>query len=98
MKKLLYFLGFFILLLSFSSCKEESLQKTDLPIEVVNLKEVNKFDTLLVVETKERVYTFENKTEEYQGSYVKNNDYGWVTFLAVVFLFLGFVLGLTISS
>ena len=47
--------------LTLMSCNQPSLVKTDLPIEVVSLKEAKKFDTILTINTDMRVFTFQNK-------------------------------------
>lgn len=48
MKKLLFIL---MVTMTLMSCNESSLVKTDLPIEVVSLKEAKKFDTILIINT-----------------------------------------------
>lgn len=58
MKKLLFIL---MVTLTLMSCNQPSLVKTDLPIEVVSLKEAKKFDTILTINTDMRVFTFQNK-------------------------------------
>lgn len=91
MKKLL----FIFTVLFFTACTEQTVQKKDLPIEVVNLKETKKFDTLLVIETEKSVYQF-NQNQEYIGKMSKTNEDFFGGFLILVVLFLFFLIILAI--
>ena len=77
MKKLLFLL---MVIMTLMSCNQPTVTKTDLPIEIVSLKEAKKFDTTLTITTDSRVYIF-SKQEEYQGSYGKQDA-------AIVFVIL----------
>ena len=72
------------------SCNQPSLVKTDLPIEVVSLKEAKKFDTILTINTDMRVFTF-SKQEEYQGSYRKTDEKGGMAIIIVVLIMVIFL-------
>lgn len=88
MKKLL-----FIALLAISACNTVD-KKESLPIEVMNLKEVKKYDTILTIETNIQVHQFD-KNETYIGSYPKSSD-GVPMF--VVGICVGIILCLIIYS
>lgn len=78
-----------ITIIIFSSCKEPTINKSELPIEVVNLKEVNKYDTTYTITTSEKVFVFNNK-KEYVGSYHKNQE-------IIVFVAIGFFMACTVG-
>jgi hypothetical protein len=84
MKKLLFIL---MVTLTLMSCNQPSLVKTDLPIEVVSLKEAKKFDTILTINTDMRVFTF-SKQEEYQGSYSKSDEKGAMFIIIIVLIMI----------
>ena len=86
MKKLLFIL---MVTMTLMSCNESSLVKTDLPIEVVSLKEAKKFDTILTINTDMRVFTF-SKQEEYQGSYSKTNGEKGLALILIAILLIVF--------
>lgn len=79
---------------SLASCKEnkQTIQKINLPVEVERLKELQSYDTILQIQTNNRVYQFTNKTE-YIGSYEKvqqvsnTSDY-ILTCIAIVIFFI----------
>lgn len=91
MKKLLI-LTIAIIGLSITSCNEPTVQKTDLPIEVVTLKETAKFDTIYSIETEKKTYLFNNK-HEYLGAYKKQNEEGesFIFGIWVALLIIGFI-------
>lgn len=71
MKKLL-FVAF--VLITFASCTHQTVEKKDLPIEVVELKELNGFDTTYTITTDKKVFVFNSK-KEYLGTYmIENSD------------------------
>jgi hypothetical protein len=76
-KKLLLIL---LVITGISSCTEQTIIKKDLPIEIVNLKENKKFDTLLVIETEKSFYQF-NEKQEYIGKMNKTYDSFFEAFL-----------------
>lgn len=49
-------------------------KKTDIPVEVVKLKEIKKFDTLLVVNSEKQMYQFDYKTNDYVTTMDKTKD------------------------
>ena len=72
MKKLLFIV---FALIAFTSCRQ-TVTKTDLPIEIVKLKESNQFDTTYTIQTDKKVFLFNGK-KEYVGSYkIENDDLG----------------------
>jgi hypothetical protein len=84
MKKLLFIV---FALIVFTSCTTQTVNKTDLPIEVVKLKESNQFDTTYTISTDKKVFLFDDK-KEYVGAYkIENDDSG----LFYVGLFIGFL-------
>lgn len=90
MKKLLFIA---ILLATLASCDHQTVEKKDLPIEVVTLKESQKFDTIYQIETDKKVYVF-SKTHEYQGVYNKITEetflFGFIC--GLILLFFGIVI------
>lgn len=80
MKKLLLILFGVIL---FASCGHPTVEKKDLPIEVVKLKEVNSFDTVLHITTDEHVFIFD-KNKEYKGRYSITNEESSLFWLGLV--------------
>jgi hypothetical protein len=55
-------------LLLLVACEAPTInKKADLPIEVVSLKESNKYDTLLTIPTEDKTYIFDSN-KNYQGS------------------------------
>ena len=91
MKKLLFIV---FALIVFTSCTEQTVKKTDLPIEIVKLKEYNQFDTTYTIQTDKKVFLFDNK-KEYVGSYSIENygmAEGIVTGLAGLFFLFAIIL------
>lgn len=88
MKQILILLTIIIL----TSCgKDDTIVKRDLPIEISIIKEMNKYDTLLSIQTKDKIYYFD-KREEYIGVMNKQNDFSSIAlFIAFLFIILGFV-------
>ena len=82
MKKLILFslLAMFI----FTSCEQPTIKKSDLPIEVVKLKETQKFDTILSIPTEKKVFLFKKDTE-YIGTYKVTNDDSLLFYLGLGF-------------
>ena len=84
-KKLLFVT---FVLITFASCTHQTVEKKDLPIEVVELKELNGFDTTYTITTDIRVFVFDAK-KEYLGTYrVENSDFN--------LFWLGLLIGLLI--
>ena len=71
MKKLILFS--LLAMFMFTSCEQPTIKKSDLPIEVVKLKETQKFDTILSIPTEKKVFLFKKDTE-YIGTYKVTND------------------------
>ncbi len=91
MKKLLLFSLLDIFM--FTACEQQTVKKSDLPIEVVKLKETQKFDTILSINTDKKVYLFD-KQSEYKGAYHVTNNDSMLFYFGLVFGFLfGIVLG-----
>jgi len=91
MKKLLTILCSIILL---SSCDTKTVNKKDnYPIEILELKEANKFDTIYTISTEREVYQFD-KNNVYIGTYSKTSADGiaiWsitIIFILLICLFL----------
>lgn len=85
MIKKLLFIALGVML--FASCDKPTLEKKDLPIEVVKLKEANSFDTVLNITTDKHVFVFD-KNKEYKGRYsVKNDELYMFGFGIIVSLF-----------
>lgn len=76
------------------SCGYPTVNKTDLPIEVVKLKEQQSFDTLLVIKTEKQTYLFEKN--EYIGSYYNNNQFGSIVIFIIILLLFFIIIGITI--
>lgn len=93
MKKLLFIL---FVVIAFASCTESTVKKADLPIEVVQLKDINKFDTVYQIETDKKIYQF-NNSKEYLGKYNKEIDHGPTLFLGIVVIIL-FIIILILTS
>lgn len=91
MKKLLLFI---LLCIGFYSCTPTEVvrKNTELPIEIVSLKELNKYDTLLVIQSNDKIFMFDDK-EEYQGA-IDKLDYEKNSML--VFFMLGLMLAIGI--
>jgi len=87
MKKLLFIL---ITTLTLSSCTEPTLHKTDLPIEVVSLREEGRFDTILETRTDQKIYRF-SKERVYLNTINQIQAKGFDTF------FLGLIIGFFIT-
>lgn len=83
MKKLLFILSLSLML---TSCNENTLKKSDLPIEVVSLKELGKFDTILQIETEKKIFQF-TKAQEYKGAFYKEKETGLIAFFGFLFGF-----------
>lgn len=74
-------------------------KKTDIPVEVVKLKEIKNFDTLLVINTDKKMYQFDYKstTNDYVTTIDKTNDeksavfFGMVLGVLLSFLVIGIV-------
>lgn len=81
-----------VLTIVLASCgKNPNIVKKDLPIEIVKLKEMNNFDTILQIQSNEKLYYFDQK-EEYIGSIEKENVYMTVFLVSIILFFiLGFV-------
>ena len=92
MKKLILFslLAMFI----FTSCEQPTIEKSDLPIEVVKLKETQQFDTILSIPTEKKVFLFKKDTE-YIGTYKVTNDDSILFYFG---LGLGFSITLSLAS
>lgn len=85
MKKLITILFSIVLL---SSCETKTVNKKDnYPIEILQLKEVNKFDTIYVIQNEREVYQF-NKNNEYIGTYSKNSSDGLAISLLILLLII----------
>lgn len=88
MIKKLLFIALGVML--FASCDTPTLEKKDLPIEVVKLKEANSFDTVLNITTDRHVFVFD-KNKEYKGRYSVTNaelSFFWLGVLVALFIFL----------
>lgn len=84
-----------IAFLMLSSCSDEqTLSKRDIPIEVVNLKESQNFDTILQIQTEKFTFQF-SKENEYIGSFRKSEPIGLLLF---IFTLIGIILGIAIRS
>lgn len=59
-----------------TSCTTNTITKENLPIEIVSLKETQKFDTILQIESTNKVYVF-SKEREYKGVYKKTYEDGF---------------------
>lgn len=94
MKKILFIIFAVIV---FVSCTEPTVKKEDLPIEVVQLKDLSKFDTVYQIETDKKIYQF-NNSKEYLGRYNKEIDHGPTLFLSIVILLLVFIIIIVITS
>lgn len=81
MKKLLFIV---FALIAFTSCTQQTVNKTDLPIEVVKLKESNQFDTTYTIQTDKKVFLFDDK-KKYVGSYSVENNKGTLFWIGLVF-------------
>jgi len=84
MKKLLLFS--LLAMFMFTSCEQPTVKKYDLPIEVVKLKETQKFDTILSIPTEKKVFLFKKDTE-YIGTYKVTNDDSILFYLGLGFGF-----------
>ena len=69
--------------LTLTSCKEPTVTKSDLPIEVVSLKESNKFDTILQIKTEEKVFNFDQKKEYISTYNVISKEHAYLVILLV---------------
>lgn len=79
---------FIITLGLLASCSSPTIVKKDsLPIEVLSLKEVNKYDTILTIQTEKQIHFFSAK-KEYMGTC---NTTSFDT-LSLVFILIGMVL------
>lgn len=61
-------------------------QDKQIPIEVAKLKETGNFDTLIVIQTDENIYVFNNKSHDYVSTIEKEHVDGVLA--AVVILLL----------
>lgn len=84
MKKLLLFS--LLAMFMFTSCEQQTIKKSDLPIEVVKLKETQKFDTILSIPTEKKVFLFKKDTE-YIGTYEVINEDSLLFYLGLGFGF-----------
>ena len=77
-----------MIIMTLISCNQPTVTKTDLPIEIVSLKEAKKFDTTLTISSNTNVYVF-SKQEDYIGAYNKINDTPFFSvMLLIVLMFL----------
>lgn len=84
-----------VLSLLIFSCKESTVKiNTDLPIEVVKLKEVNKFDTLYSISNTKQTFLFD-KNKEYLGSFDK--EYTDLTFVLLICIVMILILIIIIN-
>lgn len=81
MKKLLFII---MCIITFSSCTEQTFKKADIPIEVVTLKEAQKFDTILSIQTGKSIYQFTQK-QEYIGKAYKEQKTGGLILFGLLF-------------
>lgn len=82
MKTLIFIFSLILLI----SCETPTInKKSELPIEVVSLKEANKYDTLLTINTEDKTYIFDNN-QNYKGSMYNNND-------EFIFFIFGIIIG-----
>ena len=72
MKKLLFIIST-LLIFSCGDPGKTIDPKAELPIEIVNLKEVKKYDTLVYIDSQESMYVF-NLKNEYQGKLNKEKS------------------------
>jgi len=93
MKKLLFIV---FVLIAFTSCTHQTVEKTDLPIEIVKLKESNQFDTTYTITTYEKVFVFDVK-KEYLGTYMLKNTDSVLFWLGLIIGFI-IILMVTIKS
>lgn len=75
-------------ILSFA-CETPTIIKSDLPIEIVQLKEANKYDTILSIESTDSYYLFNKK--EYIGKMYKDDNSSF-------FILGGILLGIIIMA
>lgn len=97
MKIKLFLLGL-IAVIGFASCSPTSTnRKTDIPIEIVKLKENKAFDTTLTLATEKETYVFDYKsaTNDYVTTVRKESD---ENSLFLVGLFCGVLLALFIGA
>lgn len=76
-----------ILAMSFGGCRESATKDT-LPTEVVQLKEANRFDTLLVIRTHDADYEFSKKGDFIKERVKHSNNNFLQCLIIVVLLFL----------
>lgn len=81
MKKLLFIA---LLLIGITSCNQSNFHKTDLPIEVVSLKDAQKFDTLYTIQTENNVYFFDKTNKEYITTINKESDFSGGVILGII--------------
>ena len=72
---------------SLASCTEnkQTIQKINLPVEVERLKELQSYDTILQIQTNNRVYQFTNQ-KEYIGSYEKVQEVSKTSDFILIFI------------
>lgn len=94
MKKIITVL---VITIGLFSCDLPTIKNKDLPIEVVTIKEQNKFDTILTIKTEKYTYLFDKK--EYKGSYKnKSDDFGLALCLIFIFFIFGVFTGLALND
>ena len=88
-----------ILALSVTSCTKQTIkQNDDISILVDQLRDTDKFDTLLSIESNDKIYYFEPKTNEYVGEIDVEDKSGNVIIFMVFFMFLvGMVFGMNLN-
>jgi len=93
------FLLIILVVVGLGSCNLPTIDKKDeLPIEVVQLREVNQFDTILVIQTDKEVHQFDTK-RTYTGSYnTKSDELGAGVILGIILCLVIFGLFCLIDS
>lgn len=87
-----------IVILSVTSCNpKDTIEKRDnLPILVDQLRDENKFDTILKIESEDFVYYF-NKKKEYIGQIRTKNDEDFFVFTSIMLIIVLGILLIVIS-
>lgn len=96
MKNLKLIIFVLISLVTISSCEPTATnRKTDIPVEVVKLKELKHFDTSLTISTNEDTYVFAYGTNDYITTTPKKDYSG----MCVIFgIFIGVIITLVLGA
>lgn len=95
MKNLKLILLGLISAIAISSCTPTSnYNKTDLPIEIVELKEAKKFDTTLLINTDKHAFQFSYETNNYITTIDKTRDENSPLMAGII---IGFIFGIFVT-